>query len=823
MKKGLSPEQLVHRIDPKALGIKSTENIKPLNGIIGRKRAVSALRFGLQIEGVGYNIYVAGPPGIGKMTSVRRFLEEFADKKKTPPDWCYVNNFQDHYKPKAIRLPTGKGNEFKKDMNDLIDHIQRELPQAFESDEYTAQREAILNSLNKEREEISKEINQRAEEKGFKIQSSPMGVIVFPVKDGEPLNEKQFQKLSESEQKEIEKRREEFQKEMKGSMKKLRKIERKTQDKVKDLDQRIALNIVGGMIDDLKEKYEKYEKIVDYLKEVQKDILENIDSFKANKKQVQQDTPASLQNHPRMQLLEELSFRKYQVNVFVDNSEQEGAPVIVELNPNYNNLMGRIEKEMQFGALNTDFTLLRAGSLARANGGFLVLPVEEVLRNFYTWDALKRALSGCEIQLEELSERLGFVSIKTLRPQPIPLDVKVLLVGRSMWYYLLHAYDEDFPETFKVKADYDTQMSVSDDNVHDFIAFVSTYCEKEKLRHLDAEAAARLLEHAARRAEDQEKLSTEFGHLADLIREADFWAQDDKSSLINAKHVKKALAEKVYRSNLIEERIQEMIERGTLLIDTEEEAVGQVNGLSVLNLGNYEFGKPSRITATVGPGRSGVIDIEREVELGGPVHSKGVLILGGYLTRKYARERPLTLDCRLVFEQSYQGVEGDSASSAELYAILSALSGASIKQGIAVTGSVNQNGEVQAIGGVNEKIEGFFEVCKKKGLTGDQGVLIPQSNVKNLMLKEDVVEAVEEEKFNIWAVETIDEGIEILTGVSAGEMDDAGNFPENTLNERVRRSLRSFEKTLRELRNGLDGRTTKKQKTLQETHKTQPL
>jgi len=798
----LSHEQLRKTFDPKDLGIESTNGYQPLKSIIGQERAVSALQFGLKIDGVGYNVYVAGPPGIGKMTSVQSFLEEVADNKETPPDWCYVNNFTDAYSPNVIKLPAGRGCDFKEDMDQLIEHVRRELPKAFESEEYTTQREEVMNSVNKRREKISREFSQKAEEEGFSLQGTPMGVALVPLKNGEPIKDQDFDSLSESERKKLEEGRDKLQQDMKEMMKEMRKLEREAQEKIKDLDQRVALHIVGGVIDDLKEKYNDYEEIVEHLKDVQEDILENIDAFK-NIQQGQQNTQAgdmNLQKGAQQQIAQELAFRKYQVNVLVDNSKQEGAPVIVELNPTYNNLVGRIEKEMQMGMLNTDFTLIKAGSLPRANGGFLVLPMEDVLRNLYSYDGLKRALRASEVQIEELSEKLGFMTTKSLRPQPIPLNVKVVLVGPPILYHLLHSYDEDFPELFKVKADFDTQMALNQENMQAFMSFISTYCERENLRHFDSHATVRLFEHAARQAEDKDKLSTKFGLLADLIREANFWAQQDEAKKVEAEHVQKALDEKIYRSNLVQERIEEMIERGTLLIDTTEKKVGQINALSVINLGDYEFGRPSRITASVGPGKDGVIDIEREAELGGPLHSKGVLILNGYLAQKYAYDRPLSLASRVVFEQSYQGVDGDSASSAELYAILSALANVPLKQGIAVTGSVNQHGEVQAIGGINQKIEGFFDVCKARELIGDQGVLIPQSNVKNLMLRQDVVKAVKDGKFHIWAVNGIDEGIEILTGMTAGTRSDDGQFPKDSINGRVRASLIHFENNLRAAR-----------------------
>ncbi|MBD3288315.1 AAA family ATPase [candidate division KSB1 bacterium] len=794
----LTPRQLKRHFDIDRMGVKDTEKLDHLTGIIGQERAVESLQFGLNIKGVGFNTYVAGPPGIGKMTSVKSFIEKVASKKETPPDWCYVNNFSDSYNPKVIQLPAGKGCDLKKDMEYLVEHIQQELPKSFESDDYNARKDEIMNNLNQKREELSRELNNRANEEGFTIQPSPVGIMIIPVKDGEPLKDSEFQSLSEDERNEIQEKREKIQNDMKGAMKKIRKIENEAQNKVKELDQRVALNSVGGVIDDLMEKYSDYEKVKKYLEDVQDDILDNLDMFKQNSAEKKSELPVPQLKQQQQKMLE-LSLRKYTVNVTVDNSKQEGAPVIVEYNPTYNNLIGRIEKEMQMGALTTDFSMIRAGSILKANGGFLVLPVEDVLRGIYSYDGLKRTLRSGKIHIEELGEKLGYMTVKTIRPEPIPVDVKVVLVGSPFIYYLLQQYDEDFQELFKVKADFDTQMDINDENIGDFMSFISTYCHKEELRHLAGDAIRKLLEHAARMAGDQKKLSIKFGLLADILREADFWAGQNGSSLVNGEDVQKALDHRIYRSNLIQKRIQEMIERGTLLIDTDGKKVGQVNGLSVINLGNYMFGKPNRITATVSPGREGIVDIEREVKLGGPIHSKGVLILSGYLNQKYMNNSLLTLSAKVVFEQSYQGVEGDSASSAELYAILSMLADAPIRQNIAVTGSVNQHGEVQAIGGVNEKIEGFFDVCQTNGLTGEQGVIIPDSNKKNLMLREEVIKAIEDNKFHVWAITTIDQGIEILTGIPAGERQADGSFPKNTLNEKIESRLKSYEKSLKEL------------------------
>ena len=790
----LTPSQLRRTFDPKLLGVETTEHLKILEGIIGQKRAVSALQFGLEIREKGFNIYVAGPPGIGKMTAVQSFLEELARRKATPPDWCYINNFEDSYQPQICQLPAGQGRALLQDMKNLIEHIRREIPKAFDSEEYTNRRELIIKSLDKDRAKALEKVNAQAAKSGFMLQSTPYGIATIPVYKGQPLSDTDYQALPAHTREEFQNRHEGLKDELKAALKQIRELERTAHAKIAELDEKVTLYVVGIFMDELTDKYKNLPQVLAYLKAVQKDILENIDTFKSGATA----TPAPEGGAALNPWLRELPFRKYQVNVLVDNSEPKGAPVVVELNPSYNNLFGRVEKEVQFGAMYTDFTMIKPGAFHRANGGYLVLPIEDLLRNLLSWDGVKRALRSGEIEIEEIGERLGFLATKSLRPQPIPLSIKVVLVGRPLLYSLLHNYDEEFPELFKVKADFDTRMECKAENIQDFLALISTFCNKEKLLHLEGSAVAKLLEQSARLVEDQEKLSTHFGALADVIREANFWARQENSTQISGKHIRQALEAKIYRSNLIAERLNEMIERGTLLVETAGQTVGQVNGLAVLNLGDYEFGKPSRITASVGPGRGGIIDIEREVELGGPLHSKGVLILSGYLVKQFAQEQPLSLSARLVFEQNYEGVEGDSASSTELYALLSALSGLPIKQGIAVTGSVNQQGEVQAIGGVNEKIEGFFDVCQVKGLTGEQGVIIPQSNMANLMLRENVVEAVAAKKFSLWAIKTVNDGIEILTGVPAGERGPNGQFPEGTVNGRIEQRLREFGERLKE-------------------------
>jgi len=793
----LKPEQLRRKFESEEYQICSTKKLKPVENIIGQERAIAALKFGLEIQKKGYNLYVAGPPGIGKMTAVKSFIKDLAKTKPKPDDWCYVNNFDDSYEPKALKLPAGKGKELKKDMKNLIDHIVTQIPKAFEKEDYTEKKNEIIKKMNQKRNEIFGEISKEAQKEGFQIKSTPMGIAIVPVKDGKPISENDFQKFHSQKQKRILEKRDKIQEKLNNAKKKIRQYEKELKEELKELDKGVGDFIIKGLIEDLVEKYKDLPEVVDFLKDIQRDISENIDIFKPGQKQ-QGGQLAQLQGLQRGNIRDKV-LKRYDVNLFVDNSKKEGAPVEIELNPTFANLFGRIEKEIKFGGLKTDFSMIKPGTFHKANGGFIVLPMIDVLKNIHSWDSIKRTLQSGKIQIEDIGEKMGFVATKSLKPQAIPINVKVILVGASLFYALLHYYDEDFPELFKVKADFDTEMNLNKNNVNEFLSFLCYLCKNENLNHIESDGVRRMLEFSSRTVSDQEKLSTHFGAIADMVREADFWSKEDNSEIIKELHVQKAIDEKIYRSSLYYEKIQEMIKRGTILIDTDDQQPGQINGLAVMKLGDFMFGRPSRITVAVGPGKGKIVDIEREVKLGGPLHSKGVLILGGYLTQRYAQKNPLSISARIVFEQSYGGVDGDSASSAELYALLSAIAEVPIKQNIAVTGSVNQKGQVQAIGGVNQKIEGFYDVCKAKGLTGEQGVIIPHSNIKNLMLKKEVVEAVEKNKFHIWAVKTINEGIELLTGMKTGEMDKDGNYPKDSFNYKVQANLKKYSKYIKAL------------------------
>ncbi|MCE5298746.1 MAG: AAA family ATPase [Methanoregulaceae archaeon] len=788
----LPVEGMRNTYDSALVECESTAELQPLEEIIGQDRALKALDFGLNIKEAGFNIYASGVHGTGRKAAVEKFLNELARTRPRGNDWIYVNNFKNPYEPNAIQLPPGMGREFRDDMAAFIAEAKRVIPKIFESEDYVNRRDAALRSFETEKAKLFARIDASAKEKGFVIQPGPQGLLTIPLKDGTPLEQESFLALPEEEQRGYQKKREELTIEMRNTFRQLRDLDQKGTETIEQLNREVALSAMGHRVASLKDKYAKADEILSFIDAVQTEMVENLPQFMGEMQQPQ--VPPQFQNP----LIKELMFRKYEVNVIVDNSDNSGAPVVFEQNPTYPNLFGKLEKEFSYGVVTTDFSMIRPGSIHKANGGFLVLPVEELFRNPFSWDGLKTALKTGKVAIEEPGERMGYITTKSIKPESIPLDLKVVLIGTPMVNQILYTQDPDFSELFKVKADFDATMDRNEENVRKYSAFVCTLCKKFQLKHLDRSAVAKVVEYGSRLADDQKKLTTRFSLIADVIREASYYAAQDGAEMITEKHILKAIDERTYRSSLIQEKIQEYIRRGVFLIDTEGEKVGQVNGLSVISLGDIEFGRPSRVTASIGVGRGGIMDIEREASMGGPTHTKGVLILSGYLANKFAQDKPLSLNARLVFEQSYEGVDGDSASSTELYAILSSLSGLPLKQYIAVTGSVNQNGEVQAIGGVNQKLEGFFEVCKAKGLTGEQGAMIPASNVQNLMLKEEIVEAAKAGKFRIYPVNTIDEGIEVLTGIKAGERQPDGTFKEGTVNYLVDKRLREMAETFRE-------------------------
>jgi lon-related putative ATP-dependent protease len=755
--------------------------------MVGQPRAYQALIFGLEVKEPGFNIFVSGPPATGKTSTTIDFLEEMAKKKPTPPDWCYIHNFQDEYRPNTLHCRPGVGKQLRQDMRELVEAARIAIPQIFAGEDYATKRDEILKRVDQKREEIISRMVQVAEDNGFTLQLTALGITLVPVVKGHPLSDKEFVSLPKDTQAKFAQNQEDLKAKLAPLLRQLRDLETQARIKISEFDRDVALYAIEHLMSALLEKYKDDSEITSFLHEVQTRILDDLDQFRGRRtsqKEAVQEAPP-----------DESAFRVYEINVISDNSDLKGAPVVFEQNPTYDNLLGRIEKESEQGTLSTDFTLIRGGSLHRANGGYIIVRAEQLLRDLNVYDALKRMLKAKEITIEDLPQRVGYTAVRSLSPKPIPLDVKVVLIGDSSTYELLFAYDPEFRELFKVKADFDYTMEKNERNLRDYASFFTTLALNEKLKHLDTSAIARLLEHSSRLAEDQEKLSTQFGLVADVVREAHFYASQDNSKYITANHVEKAIEAKIYRSNLVQEKLREYIDRKVIFISTDGEVVGQINGLSVLNVGDFSFGAPSRITVATGLGKEGLIDVQREVNMSGPIHGKGVMIIAGYLASKFARDKPLTLSARLVFEQNYEGVEGDSASSTELYALLSSLSGLPIKQSYAVTGSVNQIGEVQPIGGVNEKIEGYFEICRARGLNGMHGVLIPESNVRNLMLKKEVIEAVKSEKFHICPVETIEEGIEILTGVPAGKQLQDGGYEKDSVYDRVDRRLRDMAET----------------------------
>jgi lon-related putative ATP-dependent protease len=809
--KPLDPAQLYTHCDPQQFEFETTEALKPTLKIIGQARAVESVRFGIGIRQAGYNLFALGPNGVGKFTAVRHFLQERAATDPTPPDLCYINNFNEPHQPNGLQLPAGIGVSLCQDMRNFIEELQAALPTAFESEEYHTQRQAINREMQHKQETALEALSQKAQERGIALMQTQNGLGFVPEQDGEVLSPEAFRALPVEEREQIQAKISEMQQEMQKIMRQVPFWSREAREKVKNLNEELVTVVLEPFLTDLQETYAEFSRVTDYLQEVAKDIQENVDKFLQAATLSEGDTPMAADGdapqqgsgHPNRAMRASAFFNRYEVNVLVTHKEDDGAPVIYENHPTYQNLLGRVEHIAQMGALITDFTLIKPGALHRANGGYLLLDARKLLLQPYAWESLKRSLQADEVRIESLGQSMGVISTVSLEPEPQPLEVKVVLLGDRMLYYMLSQADPDFGELFKVAADFETDMERSQANDQLYARLVSTLVQKDGLTHFDRSAVARIIEHSARLAGDAEKLTTHMQTVADLLREASYWANEAEADLVTAAHVQQAIEAELYRNGRLRDRIQETILRQTILIDTEGMVVGQINGLSVLRMGNTMFGQPNRITARVRLGKGEIVDIERQVEMGGPLHSKGVLILTGFLGGRYATKRPLTLSASLVFEQSYGGVDGDSASAAELFALLSALADVPIKQSLAITGSVNQHGRVQAIGGVNEKIEGFFDICRARGLTGEQGVLVPQANVKNLMLHQDVIEAVSEGQFAVYAIETIDQGIEILTGIVAGEPDEEGNYPEGSINHLVAERLTRFAQKQRHYNSGV--------------------
>lgn len=783
----LSPTDLYRACDPASFAFATTADLPELTDVIGQARAVAAVSFAMGIHNDGYNIYAAGPTGTGKSSTIYNFLSAQAETRPAPDDWVYVHNFAQPHRPNAIRMPAGKAHEFSRDIEKLVEDLQAAITHAFEGEEYEKQKRAIAQQISEKQEAKLSTLSQKAESASFLMVRTPSGLAFAPKSaDGEAMSREDYEALPPEEQKRIDKGLQSLNEELQQIMRLVRLDERAGRDAIRELDRQVTTFAAKHLVDDACERWRSVPEMVDYLRAVLNDVVDNADDFK----KTDEEAPVMFMGIPVSGRQKgEGAFHKYKINVLVDNSAQTGAPVVTESNPVLQNLVGRVEHQAQFGALLTDFSMIKPGALHKANGGFLVLEARELLTKPYSWDALKRTLKTGEIRVEDVAQQMGIATTATLDPEPIPFKAKIVLIGEPFIYYLLHAQDPDFQELFKVRADFDTEVVRSPANEQLYARFVAHVCRTRNLAPLDPDAVARVIEQCSRLAEDQRKMTTRFMDVADLLTESNYWARQRRGPrakiVVGRSHVQKAIDQRIYRSSQVEERIREMIADATVMVDTHGTVIGQVNGLSVSSIGDYMFGRPSRITATHRLGDGDVVDIEREVDMGGPIHSKGVLILAGYLGAKYAPDSPLSLTARLVFEQSYSGVEGDSASSAELYALLSSLSGVPIQQRFAVTGSVNQRGQIQAIGGVNEKVEGYFATCQAMGRRGDEAVLIPRANVRNLMLNERVRDAVAKGRFHIYPVSTVDEGISILTGVHAGSPGRKGVYPQGSINRRV--------------------------------------
>lgn len=783
--KELSYTQLRKSCDPATFKFKTTKELEPFTGTIGQARGIKAMEFGLNIDIKGYNLYLEGPTGIGKTIYAKNKLESIAKTKTIPDDWCYVYNFENPNEPVAISLPAKMGKEFTNDMAQFIENIKVEIKTAFNNQDFATEKANIEKSVEDKKIKMIEKLNKDAAKQGFEIKNTPSGIYFLPMINGKTLTEDEFNALDDATKSEFERRSVEIQKETIDVMSKIKELERKANERMSSWQNNIALFAVSIQINELRNKYKKYAKIQTFLKNVQKDILSNITEF------IAEPQPQPQMPMPRNDVLK--PWQKYQVNLFVDNSNLDGAPVIIDSNPSYYNLFGKLEYENTYGTLRTDFTLIKPGLIHKANGGYIVLQIRDLLTNPVIWDSFKRILRTKLIYVDTLKDyQMNTVAIASLKPEPIPVSIKVLLIGPSNVYYQLLNFDEDFKKLFKVKVEFDEEAPRTDANMFKIAQFIHNFCEKEKAPHFNAGAVAEVIEYCSRSVENQNKLSTQLNDITELLGEACTWAKMDGAKIVTAAYVKKAVVERIERINKYDQRLVEMIQNGTIMIDTDGQKVGQINGLSIMSIGDYSFGKPAKITANTYVGKSGIVNVEREVELSGTSHSKGVMILAAYIGEKFAQERPLSLTASLCFEQMYNGVDGDSASSTELYAILSSLSDLPIKQNIAVTGSVNQKGEIQPIGGVTDKIEGFFSICKLRGLTGEQGVMIPYQNIKNLNLNDDVIKAVKDGMFHIYAIKNIDEGIELLTGVPAGKKNKNGEYTVGTVNYLVNEKLKRY-------------------------------
>ena len=760
----------------------TTDDLEDYKGLLGQPRAVAAVDFGIAIEREGYNVFAYGPPGSGKHSAVQQFLEEKASGGQVPEDICYVNNSRQPHSPLLLSLPPGRGYELRDSMAQLIDEIITVLETELESEEYQSRKQVLKQEFEERQTQALSELGEEAAEQGLALVRTPVGIVFAPVSEEEVLSPEEFQQLPEEERHRIDQEIERFKEELQKVMQQFSRWKREARERIRQLDLEVSRFAVTPLIDEMREQFVGLDNVAAYIDAVEQDVLENAQRLTGQAETPQQ---TGLEAVIGGQDAERPLLRRYRVNVMVDHGSTQGAPVIYEDNPTYQNLVGRIEHIPQMGAAVTDFNLIKPGALHRANGGYLLIDALKLLSLPYAYEGLKRSLQARTVRIESLGEAMSLISTYSLEPEPLELAVKIVLLGSPMVYYLLGKMDPEFTELFKVAADFAGTMDWTSESQQLYAQLIAKLVREDSLRPFDRSAIARLIEHSARSVGDSKKISLLMSRILDLMREADFWAGRAARDTVTREDVQDAVDAWTFRSDRARQQVQEGIVRNTVLVDTTGSQIGQVNGLSVLQLGDFAFGQPSRITARVRLGKGEVVDIEREVELSGPIHSKGVLILAGFLGARYAAEQPLSLAASLVFEQSYGGVDGDSASSAELYSLLSAIAQVPLRQSLAVTGSVNQQGQIQAIGGVNEKIEGFFDICAARGLTGEQGVLIPASNVEHLMLRQDVIDAVEEGRFHVYSVATVDEGMELLTGLPAGERDASGEYPAGTLNQGV--------------------------------------
>ena len=787
-KNELSYRDLKMVCDQNMFNFETTEELEPINDGIGQERGIKALEFGINVNVKGYNLYIEGPSGVGKTMYTKNYLDSISAKKKVPNDWCYIYNFQNPNEPIAISLPAGQGKEFKENMDGFIKEVKKDIKKTFNADDFEKEKALIKKEFEEKREAVLNNLNEKSQKHGFQVKSAQNGIYMMPMVDGKAIQEEEFDKLDENIKQEYEEKSTIVQQQIMDAISVIKNIERQSDKKVLEWQSNVALLTVNAHINYIKSKYKRNKKINQFLNDVKQDVLRNVSYFleEDNQQNNMQQVPQP-QKRPDPCL-------NYRVNLFIDNSDMEGCPVVMDSNYSYQNLFGKLEYENYYGALKTDFTMLQPGLMHKANGGYIIFQAKDLLANGICYEELKRVLRVKELSINNAMEQRSQMAMISLKPEPIPLNVKVIIIGDANIYHTLLSVDSDFRKLFKIKVEFEETAPINEENVNKLARFVHTFCEKEGLPPLNKSAMARIVEYASRLAGDNDKLSTRFTEIAQVVGEAGTWAKLGRSKIVTEDFVDKALSERVDRIKKYDAKYVEMIKENTLLINTKGSLVGEINGLTVMTIGDYSFGKPAKITVNTYTGKEGIVNIEREVEMSGSTHSKGVYILSGYLGELFAQDIPLCLTASICFEQLYNGVDGDSASSTELYGLLSSLSEIPIKQSIAVTGSVNQKGQIQPIGGVNEKIEGFFQICKMRGLDGSHGVVIPIQNVNNLQLSDEVVDAVKNKQFHIYAISTIDEGIEILTGVPAGKKDKEGKFPAGTVNYLVYEKLKKYAK-----------------------------